>query len=115
MARQFSFGTVFRMTEKPFLKTFFETFGADTAQVPRDKLKRNDIDLLLKLFDDLLPDKRDAAEVVLRHVHALSCEQGVQVLGVAYASEHIRPRCPVLRNGFAHVVAESQKTHRHFI
>ncbi|GHT28381.1 hypothetical protein FACS18942_08750 [Planctomycetales bacterium] len=76
------------MTEKPFLKTFFETFGADIQQVPWDKLKRNDIDLLLKLFDDLPPDKRDEAEVVLRHVHALSCEQGVQALGEAADELH---------------------------
>ncbi|GHT16719.1 hypothetical protein FACS1894189_1110 [Planctomycetales bacterium] len=88
MARQFSFGTVFRMTEKPFLKSFFETFGADIELVPWDKLKRNDIDALLKLFDKLPPDKRDEAEVVLRHVHALSCEQGVQALGEAADELH---------------------------
>ncbi|GHT26758.1 hypothetical protein FACS18942_04810 [Planctomycetales bacterium] len=88
MARQFSFGTVFRMTEKPFLKSFFETFEADVEQVPWDKLKRNDIDLLLKLFDELPPDKRDEAEVVLRHVHVLSCEHGVQTLGEAADELH---------------------------
>ncbi|MDR0871552.1 MAG: hypothetical protein LBN39_12255, partial [Planctomycetaceae bacterium] len=65
-----------------------ETFGADVELVPWDKLKRNDIDVLLKLFDELPPDKRDEAEVVLRHVHALSCEQGVQALGEAADELH---------------------------
>ncbi|GHT41684.1 hypothetical protein FACS189443_3780 [Planctomycetales bacterium] len=51
------------MTEKPFLKSFFETFGASIELVPWDKLKRNDIDVLLKLFDNLPPDKRDEAEI----------------------------------------------------
>ncbi|GHT16117.1 hypothetical protein FACS1894170_13560 [Planctomycetales bacterium] len=45
------------MTEKPFLKSFFETCGTDV------ELKRNDIDVLLKLFDELPPDKRDEAEI----------------------------------------------------
>ncbi|MDR3109285.1 MAG: hypothetical protein LBU65_06300, partial [Planctomycetaceae bacterium] len=88
MSRQFSFGTVFRMTEKPLLCSFFESFGADVNQVPWDKLKRNDVDVLLKLFDELPPDKRNQAEVVLRNVHALSCEQGVQALGEAADELH---------------------------
>jgi hypothetical protein len=83
MSRQFSFGTVFRMIEKSLLRSFFESFDADVNQVPWDKLKRNEIDVLLKLFDELSPDKRNQAEVVLRDVHALACENGVHALGEA--------------------------------
>ncbi|MDR0522186.1 MAG: hypothetical protein LBH00_10085, partial [Planctomycetaceae bacterium] len=61
----------------------------ETCQIPWDKLKRNDIDVLLKFFDDLPPDKRNETEVVLRHVHVLSCEQGTQTLGEA--ADELRP------------------------
>jgi hypothetical protein len=32
---------------------------------------------LQKLFDELPPPQRDQAEVILRHVHSLACEQGI--------------------------------------
>ena len=70
MTRQFSFGTVFRMTGKTVLKSFFNHFNVDTADVPWDKLRRNDIDIIQKFFDELLPDKRNEAEIILRHAHA---------------------------------------------
>jgi hypothetical protein len=76
------------MTEKPLLKLFFEYLGADVDQVPWDKLKRNDINAIQNLFDKLPSDKRDAAEVVLREVHTLACEQGIQALGEAAEELH---------------------------
>ena len=41
------------------------------------------IKILQKLFDELPPSKRDQAEVVLRYVHALGYEKGVEALGEA--------------------------------
>ena len=83
MTRQFSFGTVFRMTDKTVLRSFFNFFSADTADVPWDKLRRNDIDIVQKFFDELPQDKRNEAEIILRHAHALACERGMEALGEA--------------------------------
>ena len=83
MKRQFSLGTVFRMADKPLLRRFFEEMGAVTTEVPWDKIGRKNIDILQKLFDELPSSKRDGAEVVLRHVHALACEKGIEALGEA--------------------------------
>jgi hypothetical protein len=74
------------MTEKSLLRLFFESFGADVGQVPWDNLKRNDIADLQKLFDELPPNKRDQAEIALRHIHSLACEQGMEELSKAAES-----------------------------
>ncbi|MDR2755570.1 MAG: hypothetical protein LBC20_07660, partial [Planctomycetaceae bacterium] len=65
---------------------FFESFGADVEQVPWNNLKRNDIADLQKLFDELPPNKRDQAEIALRYIHSLACEQGMEELSKAAAS-----------------------------
>ena len=83
MKRQFSLGTVFRMSDKSLLRRFFEEMGADATEVPWDKIGRKNIDILQKFFDELPPSERDQAEVVLRHVHALACEKGIEALGEA--------------------------------
>ncbi|HBT75942.1 MAG TPA: hypothetical protein DEB39_03255 [Planctomycetaceae bacterium] len=86
--RQFSLGTVLRMTDKFLLRRFFESFGADIEQVPWDDITRRNIDFLQRLFDELPSTDRDRAEVVLRHVHALAGEKGMESLGEAAETFH---------------------------
>ncbi len=86
--RQFSLGTVLRMTDKSLLRRFFESFGADTEQVPWEDINRRNIGLLQRLFDELPPTGRDQAEIVLRHVHALAGEKGMESLGEAAETLH---------------------------
>ena len=86
MKRQFSMATVFRMTEKALLRRFFESLGIKTDSICWDAVNRRNIQPLENLFDTLSQDKRDDAEGVLRHVHALSCEAGMEVFGEAARS-----------------------------
>jgi len=81
MKRQFSLGTVFRMTEKSLLRRFFESFGADVDAFRWDTINRRNIQPVENLFDSLPQDNRDDVEGVLRQVHALACEAGMEVLG----------------------------------
>jgi len=81
MKRQFSLGTVFRMTEKQSLRRFFESFGADVDACRWDDVNRRNILPLEELFDSLPQDKRDNAEGILRQVHALACAAGMEVFG----------------------------------
>ncbi|MDR1383589.1 MAG: hypothetical protein LBJ67_07065 [Planctomycetaceae bacterium] len=80
MKRQFSLSTVFRMTEKSLLRKFFELFCADVEQLTWDAVNRRNIEPLHQLFDELPSNKRDQAEIALRHIHSLACEQGMEEL-----------------------------------
>ncbi|MGL6194796.1 MAG: hypothetical protein ACRC2T_08245 [Thermoguttaceae bacterium] len=80
MARQFNMSTVFRSVNRTLLREFFDFFGAEDIDFDWAKIKAREIEIFLKLFDELPNDKRNEAEMTLRHIHALACKPGMDIL-----------------------------------
>ena len=88
MKRQFSLGTVFRMSDKTQLRQFFTLFSKETDMIGWEDVNRRNILALEQFFDALPPPVRAQAEVILRNIHALACEEGMEALGDAAKTLH---------------------------
>ncbi|MGL4595152.1 MAG: hypothetical protein ACRC2T_02715 [Thermoguttaceae bacterium] len=87
MKRQFSLGTVFRMSDKSLLRAFFESFSDEAEGIGWEDVNRRNIHDLQHFFDALPPQIRAQAEVALRNIHALACEKGMEALVEAAATQ----------------------------